>query len=94
MPEVSSALRAEVRARAKRRCEYCLVPEILNLLSDINWSRGTRWEGVCGKVRPNGVFSSAGGVKDSAGASYRALVDPANTFYKEVRDLKGEEQAA
>ena len=60
----------------------------------INWSRGTRWEGVCGKVRPNGVFSTAGGVKDSAGASYRALVDPTNPFYSKVRDLKREEQAA
>jgi hypothetical protein len=70
------------------------IDQILNLLSDINWSRGTRWEGVCGKVRPNGVFSTAGGVKDSAGASYRALVDPTNPFYSKVRDLKREEQAA
>ena len=52
------------------------IDQILNLIGDINWSRGTRWEGVCGKVRPNGVFSTAGGVKDSAGASYRALVTP------------------
>ena len=43
-------------------------------MSNINWSRGTRWEGVRGKVRPNGVFPTAGGVKDSARASYRALV--------------------
>jgi hypothetical protein len=70
------------------------IDQILNLMSDINWSRGTRWEGVCGKVRPNGVFSTAGGVKDSAGASYRALVDPTNPFYSKVRDLKREEQAA
>ncbi len=34
------------------------------------------------------------GVKDSAGASYRALVDPLNPFYSKVRDLKQEEQAA
>jgi hypothetical protein len=32
MPEVSSALRAEVRSRAKRRCEYCLIPEGLTLV--------------------------------------------------------------
>jgi hypothetical protein len=69
------------------------IEQILNLLSDINWNRGRRWEGVCGKVRPNGVFSTTGGVKDSAGG-YRALVDPTNPFYKKVRDLKGEEQAA
>ena len=70
------------------------IDQILNLMSDINWSRGTRWQGVCGKVQPNGVFSTAGGVEDSAGASYRALVDPTNPFYSKVRDLKREEQAA
>ena len=70
------------------------IDQILNLLSEINWGRGTRWEGVCGKVRPNGVFSTAGGVTDSAGAGYRALVDPTNPFYSKVRDLKRDEQAA
>ncbi|HUJ50264.1 MAG TPA: hypothetical protein VLW25_08690, partial [Bryobacteraceae bacterium] len=64
------------------------IDQILNGLCDINWTRGTRWEGVCGKVRPNGVFSTAGGVKDSAGASYRALVEPTNPFYSKVRDAK------
>jgi hypothetical protein len=33
MVEVSVALRAEVRSRAMRRCEYCLVPEDLALVS-------------------------------------------------------------
>jgi 5-methylcytosine-specific restriction endonuclease McrA len=32
MPEISVALRAEVRSRAKGRCEYCLVPESLTLV--------------------------------------------------------------
>ena len=32
MPEVSTALRAEVRSRARLRCEYCLVPEGLTLV--------------------------------------------------------------
>lgn len=96
MPAVLAALGAvghqlidlPVEGRATR------IDQILNVLSDINWNRGTRWEGVCGKVRPNGVFSTAGGVKDSAGASYRALVDPTNPSYSKVRDLKREEQAA
>jgi hypothetical protein len=33
MPEISAALRAEVRSRAKGRCEYCLVPESLTLVT-------------------------------------------------------------
>jgi len=33
MPEISAAIRAEVRSRAKDRCEYCLVPEGLTLAS-------------------------------------------------------------
>jgi 5-methylcytosine-specific restriction endonuclease McrA len=32
MPEISAALRAEVRSRAAGRCEYCLVPEKLTLV--------------------------------------------------------------
>src|SRR5260370_37430259 len=32
MPEISTALRAEVRSRAAGRCEYCLVPEKLTLV--------------------------------------------------------------
>jgi hypothetical protein len=70
------------------------IDEILNGLSAINWTRGLRWEGVCGKLRPNGVFSTAGGVKDSAGASYRALVDFTNPFYSKVRDLGEHKQQA
>jgi len=33
MPEISGALRAGVRARAKGRCEYCLVPESMTLVT-------------------------------------------------------------
>src|SRR5437016_10677792 len=32
MPDVNAALRGEVRARAKRQCEYCLVLEDIRLL--------------------------------------------------------------
>src|SRR5713226_7286550 len=32
MPDVSAALRAEVRARARLRCEYCLALESLTLV--------------------------------------------------------------
>ena len=32
MPDVSAALRTQVRDRAKRRCEYCLVPESVTLI--------------------------------------------------------------
>jgi len=33
MPEIAASLRAEVRSRAKGRCEYCLVPEALTLVA-------------------------------------------------------------
>ena len=32
MPETDSGLRAQVRARARHRCEYCLVPERIALI--------------------------------------------------------------
>ena len=33
MSEISAGLRAEVRVRARCRCEYCLVPEAVTLVS-------------------------------------------------------------
>jgi len=32
MPDISAALRGEVRLRAGNRCEYCLTPEIVSLM--------------------------------------------------------------
>jgi len=32
MPDIGEALRTQVRDRAKRRCEYCLVPDTLTFL--------------------------------------------------------------
>ena len=32
MSDISAALRAQVRDRAKRRCEYCLAPESVTLI--------------------------------------------------------------
>src|SRR5580704_10083899 len=32
MPEISAALRSEVRSRAENRCEYCLTPELVSLI--------------------------------------------------------------
>ena len=32
MPEIAPALREEIRSRAGRRCEYCLIPEDLALI--------------------------------------------------------------
>jgi len=60
--------------------------QILESLNGIDWSRGKHWEGVCGKVRASGMFSTAGGVKDSAGTTYRALVDQTNEYYDKVRN--------
>lgn len=60
---------------------------ILTDLEAVNWTRGARWGGICGKVRSNGTFSTAGGVKDSGGASYKALADITSEYFKRVRRL-------
>jgi DGQHR domain-containing protein len=64
------------------------IQQTLESLNGIDWSRGKHWEGICGKVRASGVFSTAGGVKDSAGTSYRALVDSSNEYYSKIRNVK------
>jgi DGQHR domain-containing protein len=60
---------------------------ILSELDPVDWTRGPHWDGICGKVRPDGTFSTAGGVKDSGGASYKALADVTSEYYKRVRGL-------
>jgi DNA sulfur modification protein DndB len=64
------------------------IEQILESLNGVDWSKGKHWEGVCGKVRPSGKFSTAGGVKDSAGTTYRALADQTNEYFSKVRSAK------
>jgi DGQHR domain-containing protein len=59
--------------------------KLINELASVDWGRGSHWDGVCGKIRPNGTFSTAGGVKDSAGTSYKALADCTSDHYSKVR---------
>jgi DNA sulfur modification protein DndB len=57
----------------------------LQRLDGVDWSRGQKWDGVAGKMRPDGVFSTAGGAKDSGHACYSALADSSSTHYTTVR---------
>lgn len=58
---------------------------VLDDFGGVDWSKGPNWEGICGKTRSNGAFSTAGGVKDSGGTSYKALADTTSEFYSRVR---------
>jgi hypothetical protein len=62
--------------------------QILAGLDGVDWCREGHWEGVCGKLRASGVFSTAGGVKDSAGTTYRALIDQSNDYFNKIRNAK------
>jgi hypothetical protein len=89
-PAVMAALGAlghnlvNIKDAGQRKSE---IERIVTDLGAINWSRGSHWDGICGKVRSNGMFSTAGGVKDSGGASYKALADATSDFFKQVREV-------
>jgi DGQHR domain-containing protein len=57
----------------------------LKYLDQVDWSRGAKWDGIAGKLRPDGVFSTAGGAKDSGHACYSALADPSSPNYATIR---------
>jgi DNA sulfur modification protein DndB len=67
-----------------RQAEIALT---LHALDGVDWSRGPKWDGVAGKVRPDGTFSTAGGAKDSGHACYSALADTGSAHYATVRGL-------
>jgi hypothetical protein len=54
-------------------------------LDRVDWSRGQKWDGIAGKLRPDGVFSTAGGAKDSGHACYSALADVNSPHYATIR---------
>lgn len=64
-----------------------MIQGIISNLRGVDWQEGKQWEGIVGRMRENGKFSRVGGVKDSAGAAYKALVDPTSEMYTRVRHL-------
>jgi len=58
---------------------------ILHTLDGVDWKRGQRWDGIAGKIRPDGVFSTAGGAKDSGHSCYAALADNTSSHYQVIR---------
>lgn len=58
---------------------------VLATLDHVDWKRGTQWDGVAGKVRPDGVFSTAGGAKDSGHTCYAALADSTSPHFQKIR---------
>jgi DGQHR domain-containing protein len=53
-------------------------------LSNVNWARDKRWEGIAGKFTPKGAFA-VGGAKETAYAIYSALADPTDNGYATIR---------
>jgi hypothetical protein len=41
------------------------VSRALNTLAGVDWKCGPRWDGITGKIRPEGEFSTAGTTKDN-----------------------------
>jgi hypothetical protein len=61
------------------------IDHVLHQIDGIDWMRGQRWDGICGKLRADGVFSTAGGAKDSGHATFNALTDSTGLNYQRIR---------
>lgn len=74
---------ASIEDSAQRQAE---VSRVLHTLDGVDWKRGARWDGIAGKIRPDGVFSTAGGAKDSGHTCYAALADSTSSHYQAIRN--------
>lgn len=61
-------------------------PDPEKVLTDdsISWLTGEHWAGIAGKINPSGNFSVASG-KESAYTAWRALTDPKDGAYRQIR---------
>jgi DNA sulfur modification protein DndB len=87
-PAVMAALGAighKASAIADSALRQAEIASALQRLDGVDWSRGQKWDGVAGKLRPDGVFSTAGGAKDSGHACYSALADSSSSHYATIR---------
>jgi hypothetical protein len=55
----------------------------LDRLALVKWNRGAQWDGVAGKMSPNGL--ALGGPKEFAYTIFNAITDPESPFYSKVR---------
>jgi hypothetical protein len=51
----------------------------------IDWSAGSHWSGICGKVNPNTGKFSVGSAKEYGRAAFNALTQPENYGYEQIR---------
>jgi DGQHR domain-containing protein len=61
------------------------IRHIVRTLEGVDWKRGRRWDGIAGKLRPDGAFSTAGGAKDSGHTCYSALADSSSPHFHVIR---------
>jgi len=59
--------------------------------STIDWTRGSHWDGVAGKTNPSTGRFSVGSGKENTWATLRALTDPGDAGYKQIRRAQDNE---
>jgi DNA-sulfur modification-associated len=59
--------------------------KVVTDLAKVKWERGTRWNGIGGKINPTTQKFSVGGSKEYGYAIHRALTDKSDAAYKQVR---------
>lgn len=61
----------------------------LDVLTDkrIDWSVGSQWNGIAGRVNPNTGRFAVGGGKEYAYATYRALTEPTSEIGQQIRPI-------
>lgn len=68
---------------------------VRRFLSDdaIDWTRGPHWAGIAGKVNAKKSFSVGSG-KENAYATFRALCEPSDPGYRQIRHQAAEEETS
>ncbi len=86
-PAVMAAIGAfGFRLRGKAHPETSMAMALLQL-GKVDWTRGPRWDGLAGKMTPNGL-SVGGGAREYAYSALRALSHPESVEYARIRTPK------
>jgi hypothetical protein len=59
--------------------------QLISQLAEVKWMRGPHWNGIGGKINPTTGKFSVGGSKECGHAIHRALTEPGDAGYKQIR---------
>lgn len=67
---------------------------LVGKLNGIDWSKGPHWVGIAVKSTGDGGYSFAGGAKDTGSIAHKALFDPTEAVFGQIRKVGAEAPAS